>query len=142
LQEFRKLYIVKNEVEIEGIKNSKKNTFTVSAYDLSYQSCNKSRGNKDYGVTSTGYSLKGHTLNSARVIATDPSIIPTGSKVKLEFIEEKYKKYDGIYTALDQGGLVKGKHIDLFFGDFKSNKPNIKTTSFGVTTVRVIILED
>ena len=106
LEAMRKRYIVKvKPVEKEIIK--KENIFLVTVYDLSVQSCGKSRGNSDYGITASGYDLRGHTLSSAKVISVDPSIISLGSKVRLTFKEDKYKKYNNIYTASDIGGGIK-----------------------------------
>jgi len=139
LKEFRKHYIVIKTEEIVPDEN----VFLVSAYDLSYQSTQKSRGTKGYGITSSGFDLRGHTLTSARVIATDPSIIPIGSKVRLIFKDSKYKKYDGIYTSRDIGGKIKNYKIDLFIGDFGQIKSNKFTRDFGVTIcIAEIIKED
>ena len=135
LKELRKQYIiVKTDEKPEPME------FIVTAYDLSFNSCPKSRGSKGYGITSSGYDLRGHTIDSARVISTDPSIIPIGSKVRLTFKEDKYKKYDNIYTALDKGGLIKNQRIDLFVGDNIWSKNKIK--DFGVTTAYVEIIKD
>jgi len=135
LKELRKQYIiVKTDEKPEPME------FIVTAYDLSFNSCQKSRGSKGYGITSSGYDLRGHTIDSARVISTDPSIIPIGSKVRLTFKEDKYKKYDNIYTALDKGGLIKNQRIDLFVGDNIWSKNKIK--DFGVTTAYVEIIKD
>jgi len=116
--------------------------FLVSAYDLSYQSTNKSRSNKKYGITSSGFSLRGHTLQSARTIATDPSVIPIGSKVRLKFKDAEYKRFDGIYTSRDVGGRIFGKHIDLFVGDFGSYKPSKLATKFGNVICEVEIIKN
>ena len=129
LKEFRKHYIVIKTEEIVPDEN----VFLVSAYDLSYQSTQKSRGTKGYGITSSGFDLRGHTLSSARTIATDLSIIPLGSKVRLIFKDSKYKRYDGIYTSRDIGGKIKNYKIDLFIGDFGQIKSNKFTRDFGVT---------
>ena len=135
LKELRKQYIiVKTDEKPEPME------FIVTAYDLSFNSCQKSRGSKGYGITSSGYDLRGHTIDSARVISTDPSIIPIGSKVRLTFKEDKYKKYDNIYTALDKGGLIKNQRIDLFVGDNIWSKNKIK--DFGVTQAYVEIIKD
>ena len=103
----------------------------VTAYDLSVQSCGKSLGHPEYGVTASGISLAGHTLESARAIAVDPNVIPLGSKVKIQFNEVSMQQYNGVYTAVDTGGAIKGNRIDLFFGDFGSNHPSSKTMDFG-----------
>ena len=137
LKKFREQYIVK--VREESIPKDK--IFIITAYDLSFQSCQKSRGNSEYGITKDGFSLIGHTLNSARVISVDPTIIPIGSKVRLTFKDVKYKKYNNVYTARDVGGDIIGKRIDLFFGDFYSQNPSKKVINFGVTTASVTILD-
>ena len=100
LNQMRKQYIVKVSPK-EKVIIKEENLFLVSAYDLSFQSCQKSRGNSEYGITASGFNLKGHTLQSARVISVDPTIIPLGSKVMLTFKENEYKRYNGIYKALD-----------------------------------------
>ena len=138
LKELRKHYIVIKTEEIMP----KEEIFLVSAYDLSYQSTQKSRGTKGYGITSSGFDLRGHTLRSARTIATDPSIIPTHSKVRLIFKDENYKQFDGIYISRDVGGKIIGLHIDLFVGDFKNRKPSKLATQFGNTECEVEIIKE
>ena len=138
LKELRKQYIVIKTEEIMP----KEEIFLVSAYDLSYQSTQKSRGTKGYGITSSGFDLRGHTLRSARTIATDPSIIPTHSKVRLIFKDENYKQFDGIYISRDVGGKIIGRHIDLFVGDFKNRKPSKLATQFGNTECEVEIIKE
>jgi 3D (Asp-Asp-Asp) domain-containing protein len=89
----------------------------VTAYDLSPQSCGKDPDHPGYGITATGVDLSGHTLESARAIAVDPNVIPLGSKVKIKFKDEDMAQYNGIYTAVDTGGAIKGNTIDLFAGE-------------------------
>ena len=91
--------------------------FEITAYDLSVESCGKSPGHPSYGITASGESLAGHSLESARAIAVDPSVIPLGSSVRIHFIDENMQCYDGIYRAVDTGGAVRGNHIDLFAGE-------------------------
>jgi len=139
LKQLRKQYIVKvNQKEKVIIKEE--NLFLVSAYDLSFQSCQKSRGNSEYGITAYGNDLRGHTLSSAKVISVDPKLIPLGSKVKLTFKEDKYKKYNSVYTASDVGGKIKGRRIDLFIGDNVWSRKKIK--EFGVTECEVEIIKN
>jgi len=135
LKELRSQYIM-----IETDEKPESMEFIVTAYDLSFNSCQKSRGSKGYGITASGFDLRGHTIDSARVISVDPDIIPLGSKVKLTFKEDKYKKYNNIYTALDQGGLIKGKKLDLFIGDNIWSRKRIK--DFGVTQAYAEIIKD
>jgi 3D (Asp-Asp-Asp) domain-containing protein len=68
-----------------------------TAYDLSYDSCNKARTDRAFGITSRGVNLKGKDWRTARVIAVDPKVIPLDSKVRVTFLDPKYAKYNGIY---------------------------------------------
>jgi len=138
LKQMRKQYIAK--FKPEKVIAKQENLFIVSAYDLSFNSCGKSRSSKGYGITASGYDLRGHTIDSARIISVDPHIIPLGSKVRLAFKEDRYKRYDNIYTALDKGGLIKNKKIDLFVGDNVWSRSKIK--EFGVTECEVEIIND
>lgn len=89
----------------------------VTAYDLSEASCSKGPSHPAYGLTATGKSLAGHTLESARAIAVDPNVIPLGSKVRIKFSDPDMQQYNGIYTACDTGGAIRGNRIDLFAGE-------------------------
>jgi 3D (Asp-Asp-Asp) domain-containing protein len=89
----------------------------VTAYTLSESSCNKGVGHPGYGLTANGTNLAGHTLESARAIAVDPNVIPLGSKVQVVFKDASMKQYNGVYTACDTGGAIKGNIIDLFAGE-------------------------
>lgn len=147
IKTLRKLYINKEEINENPEKSTTDKTdiskgaiFKVSAYDLSYQSCQKSRGNEKYGITASGFDLRGHTLTSARVVAIDPRIIPMGSKIRLTFTDDKYKKYNGIYFALDKGGGIIGRQLDLFIGDSFNSKKVAK--NFGVTNCKVEIIKE
>lgn len=147
LKELRELCEVKVEVKTEIVDkknkaNIKDQLFKVTAYDLSVQSCGKSRGSKGYGITATGFDLKGHTWDSARVISVDPRVIPLNSKVYIEFVDDNYKKYNNYYYAVDKGGGIIGKHIDFFIGDFQSEKPSKEALKFGKTTAYVKIINE
>lgn len=113
---------------------------TVTAYDLSVQSCGKTLDSPGYGMTASGESLEGHSLWSARAIAVDPSVIPLGSEVRIVFDDSECEQYNGIYRAVDTGGGVTGNHIDLFFGDTGSEYPSNEALSFGIRTARAMIM--
>lgn len=115
-------------------------TFTATAYDLSVQSCGKPIGHPQYGITSNGTNIAGKTREQAMSIAVDPNVIPLGSQVKITF-PEPYTHFNGVYTANDTGGAIKGKKIDIFMGDFGSNNPNQSVWDFGVREVEVQILK-
>ena len=114
--------------------------FKVTAYDLSIASCGKSSTHPEYGITYSGRSIKGKTRQEAACVAVDPKEIPLGSLILISFDDPFYKQYNGVYQALDIGGGVKGKHVDLFLGDFKSSKENREVWKFGVTKSKVVIL--
>lgn len=91
-------------------------TFVATAYDLSPASCGKSRDHWAYGITASGYNLKGHTWDSARTVAADLSVLPLGTQLHIKF-PVPYEHMDGIYTVRDTGGSVRGNHVDVFFGE-------------------------
>jgi 3D (Asp-Asp-Asp) domain-containing protein len=59
---------------------------------------------------------KGHTTASgvavrAGIAAADPKILPIGSVIQLDGVDEKYR---GVYTVLDTGPEIKGRELDLY----------------------------
>jgi 3D (Asp-Asp-Asp) domain-containing protein len=65
--------------------------------------------------TATAY-CKGTTTKSgvnvrSGIAAADPELLPVGSVVRVESLGEKW---DGIYTILDTGPKVKGRHVDIY----------------------------
>lgn len=112
----------------------------VTCYDLSVQSCGKPIGSKGYGITASGFDLRGHSWESARAIAVDPKVIPLGSDVEVIFDNDNYSKYNGVYKAVDTGGAIKGNKIDFFLGDFNQNKTHQSVWDFGKTTAKVKIM--
>ena len=113
-------------------------TYKITAYDLSYQSCQKLPDHPAYGITASGISLKNHSRESAMAIAVDPNHIPLGSDVLLIFNGSR-SKYSGIYKAVDTGGAIKGNKIDLFVGDTQ-NAVSQEAIDFGVTSAEVYII--
>ena len=71
-----------------------------------------------------GHTASGTVPTAGRTIATDPSVIPLGSKVKI----------DGhVYTAEDTGGAIGGKRVDIFFSSHSA------ALQFGRRSVEVYI---
>ncbi len=109
---------------------SKKLTVNASAYTSDY---NPTKGGPDdpwKGMTSSGVrAVAGVT------IATDPRVIPTGTRVYVEGIDQKGKKYSGIYVAQDVGSAIKGNKIDIFMSTYA------ECYSFGRRNMIVYILE-
>lgn len=56
-------------------------------------------------VTASGVDVK------EGVAAADPRILPEGSVIQLDGVPERHR---GIYTILDTGPKVLGKHLDLY----------------------------
>ena len=63
--------------------------------------------------TATAYSLRGKTASGRRVsrglIAADPSVLPLGTRVRVEA-----GSFSGEYVVGDTGGSVKGRRIDIW----------------------------
>ncbi len=96
----------------------------LTAYTAGPESTGKSPGHPAYGITASGNYVKDH-----HTIATDPSVIPLGTKVYIEGI--------GIRTAEDTGGAILGNRIDVYMNDLSA------AVQFGVKRgVKVYILED
>jgi 3D (Asp-Asp-Asp) domain-containing protein len=45
------------------------------------------------------------------IAAADPGILPVGSVVQIDGLA---KQYNGIYTVMDTGPSVQGRHVDLY----------------------------
>lgn len=123
----------------EKLDNS--DIFKVTSYDLSIQSCGKAITSRGYGLTRTGFDLRGKNWREARTIACDPNVIPLGSRVYIKFLDENYKIYNNVYIANDTGSAIKGNRIDLFQGDFESYYPHKITIDFGITEAKIVILD-
>ena len=111
--------------------------FIVTAYDLSYDSCEKTADHPAYGITASGENLVGQTWQQARKIAVDPDIIPLGAKVYIRFQDPRFSHYDGIYQAADTGGAIEGKRLDLFHGDYHQEEAHPEVIAFGKRSAQV-----
>lgn len=157
---YRKIYIAKNlniinsEKTIQNEINKVRDTiieketrferlsqeFLITAYDLSVTSCGKSITNRGYGLTRTEFSLRGLNWQTARVISVDPTVIPLNSKVEIRFNDSNYMRFNGIYSAQDTGGAIKGNHIDLFYEDCGSLISR-GAMDFGKTYAKVMVIK-
>ena len=139
LNQMRKHYIVKVKPVAEIPKP--KPVFTITSYDLSRQSCTKSRSDSAFGITKDGTNLRNKSWKNIKIISTDPLVLPLGSKVRLTFIDPKYKKYSNIiYRCGDTGSAIIGNRIDLFIED-GNGKVSQEAIDFGVTTAYAEIIE-
>jgi 3D (Asp-Asp-Asp) domain-containing protein len=113
---------VKYKQKIENVR--------CTAYDKSYICTGKNPGDPGYGVTKSGLEAR------EGIVAVDPKVIPLGSKLYIEILEEGVPDY-GYAIAGDTGGLIRGKKVDLYF-DWSLEK----LREFGVKTANVYILSD
>ena len=65
--------------------------------------------------TDTAY-CKGTTTASGvnvrtGIAAADPDLLPVGSVIQVDKLGERY---DGVYTIMDTGPAVQGRHIDIY----------------------------
>ena len=82
-------------------------------------------------VTYAGFELDKNYSKYLNVCAVDPEVIELGSVVLVKFENGDIKPY----VALDTGGVIKGKRIDLYFTDLD------EAINFGRQTLEVSILE-
>ncbi len=78
-----------------------------------------------------GMTALGVTPTPGRTIAVDPSYIPLGSYVYLEFTDARLMQYNGTYRAEDTGGAIKGYRIDVLLANHSA------CISAGVGSVKV-----
>jgi 3D (Asp-Asp-Asp) domain-containing protein len=100
-----------------------------TAYTSSYEDTGKRPGDPGFGITATGLKAK------KGVVAVDPSVIPLGSELYIDFIDESVPDY-GYAIAGDTGGKIKGKKVDLYFDADRAT-----LLEFGVKKAKVYILE-
>jgi 3D (Asp-Asp-Asp) domain-containing protein len=81
----------------------------------------------------TAYSLRGRTASgrmvSRGIIAADPSLLPLGSRVRLE-----HPGYSGEYLVADTGGAIRGRRIDIW------TPSTSEAMRFGRRTVKLTVL--
>jgi 3D (Asp-Asp-Asp) domain-containing protein len=85
--------------------------------------------------TATAY-CKGETTSAgvspqAGIAAADPMLLPEGSVVAVDNVPDRYR---GIYTVMDTGPRVIGRHIDLYMWSC------IEATSFGRRPITLTVL--
>ena len=76
-------------------------------------------------VTASGVNVR------AGIAAADPGLLPQGSVVQVEGAPEKYQ---GIYTVMDTGPKVRGRHVDLYMWSCT------EAVAFGRRPIRLTIL--
>lgn len=92
--------------EHDGIK-FKKSTLMGSFKLTGYCACKKCG-------TGTGITYSGKKVRANHTVAADLKLLPIGTYIIIEGIEDGAKKYNGVYQVEDKGGGVKNKHIDIY----------------------------
>ena len=85
--------------------------------------------------TATAY-CKGTTTASGvnvrtGIAAADPDILPVGSVIQVDRLGEKY---NGIYTIMDTGPKVQGRHIDIYMWSCH------EALALGRRTMQIVVL--
>ena len=65
------------------------------------------------------------------IAAADPGLLPEGSVVQVEGVADRYR---GIYTVMDTGPKVAGRHVDLYMWSC------IEAMSFGRRPITLTVL--
>lgn len=65
------------------------------------------------------------------IAAADPDLLPVGSVVQ---VDAPGTRYDGVYTVMDTGPMVQGRHLDLYMWSCN------EALRFGRTAVRISVL--
>jgi 3D (Asp-Asp-Asp) domain-containing protein len=85
--------------------------------------------------TATAYCKGSVTASGVAVrrgmAAADPDLLPVGSIIQ---VDAKDARYDGIYSVLDTGPAVQGRHIDLYMWSC------YEALDFGRQTVHITVL--
>jgi len=128
LQEFTKNYnelytdfneLYKKYVELKDLSSGYE-IYTVTAYSLN----DPAQGTND--ICAVGLNLE--TWDKIPVVAVDPNVIELGSIVEIEGL--------GGYIAIDTGGMITGKHIDVLM-DSKE-----EAQKFGVRNLKVRVIKE
>lgn len=120
--------------------------FMATAYDLSVEDCEKSKNHPEYGITASGLNIAGKDIRD-RLVAADKKYFPFNTKIYIEFPDKiRYQTFNGekvdlngTYTVVDRGGAIKGKKVDIYFGEDKPGEKVIKklVSKFGRRKVKV-----
>ncbi len=79
---------------------------------------------------------KGQTTSAgvapqAGIAAGDPLLLPEGSVIQVEGVPDRYR---GIYTVMDTGPAIVGRHIDLYMWSC------IEALTFGRRPITLVVL--
>jgi 3D (Asp-Asp-Asp) domain-containing protein len=68
------------------------------------------------------------------IAAADPDLLPVGSVIQVERLGDRY---NGIYTVMDTGPAVQGRHIDIYMWNCDEARYEFGRRSAGITVLRL-----
>ena len=88
--------------------------------------------------TATAY-CRGTTTTSGvnvrnGIAAADPDLLPVGSVIHVDRLGERY---NGIYTVMDTGPAVQGRHIDIYMWNCDEARYEFGKRTAGLTVLRL-----
>jgi len=99
-----------------------------TAYYNSFSETGKKPGSSGFGITASGMKTR------KGVVAVDPRVIPLGTRLYIESMQNGVPSY-GYSIAADTGGAIKGNIVDVFFPTRQ------EVNNWGVRKVKVYVLE-
>lgn len=91
-----------------------------------------------FRFTATAYCRGTTTASGVNVrngiAAADPDLLPVGSVVQVDRLGDRY---DGIYTIMDTGPAVQGRHIDIYMWNCDEARYEFGRRSAGLTVLRL-----
>jgi 3D (Asp-Asp-Asp) domain-containing protein len=68
------------------------------------------------------------------IAAADPDLLPVGSVIQVDRLGDRY---NGIYTVMDTGPAVQGRHIDIYMWNCDEARNEFGRRSAGITVLRL-----
>ena len=68
------------------------------------------------------------------IAAADPDLLPVGSVIQVDRLGNRY---NGIYTVMDTGPAVQGRHIDIYMWNCDEARYEFGRRSAGITVLRL-----
>ena len=68
------------------------------------------------------------------IAAADPDLLPVGSVIQVDRLGERY---NGIYTVMDTGPAVQGRHIDIYMWNCDEARYEFGRRNAGITVLRL-----
>lgn len=102
----------------------------VTGYTAGYESTQKHKGEKGYGITTSGaYVKQGVTVAAGKNI-------PLGTKIYIPYFDGKPGFGDGYFIVQDRGGAIGPYNIDVYYNSVQDAR------NFGRQLLDVYILEE